>query len=266
MPVLNACVGPWLSPTERAKALATEHGLRLVRLQTSPFLLTGFVRHSDSKDETMVVYIEGDGLAWLNRTTLSPDPTPRDLLVLQLLLQDPTPKALYLGRPCQYIGGIHSGCNPDYWSTHRYAKEVVLSIDQAIDTVKQQLKAKRVGLVGYSGGGVIAAVLAARRTDISWLITVAANLDLTAWTHYHHVTPMIDSLNPVDFISRLQHLPQTHFIGGQDQQVPEVVIRSFLNHLPTFTPVTVRVIPNFNHSCCWAEQWSDLLAEIPFRK
>ncbi|MEO5330735.1 MAG: hypothetical protein H7839_01820 [Magnetococcus sp. YQC-5] len=259
---LWACAILGLSPTEQALSLAKTHNLQTIRLQSNEFLLTGFFRHEAPNHHLLVVYIEGDGLAWINRETLSPDPTPRDPVALRLMIQDPTPNALYLGRPCQYVGGQDKGCNPVYWSTHRYAKEVVASMSHAIDTIKQQFQARHVGLIGYSGGGVIAALLVASRSDVSWWITVAANLDLAAWTAHHQVTPMPASQNPVDFVARMQTVPQTHFIGGQDRQVPESVIRSFLHHFPASSPVTVRVVPDFSHGCCWVEQWPNLLAGL----
>ena len=56
--------------------------------------------------------------------------------------------------------------------------KVVRVSKQAIDTLKQQFQSEEIVLVGYSGGGAIAALVAARRADVADLISVAGNLDI----------------------------------------------------------------------------------------
>ncbi|MBF0215291.1 MAG: alpha/beta hydrolase [Magnetococcales bacterium] len=264
--LLAGCVGFWSTPTERLLDLARQGGLQRESWQSGPFHLTVLVRDSRPEAQTLVVYLEGDGLAWLDRNRLSPDPTPIDSPVVPMLLRDPAPKVLYLARPCQYVGGLASGCAPKYWSTHRYAPEVVTALSQAIDRAKGRLGVRQIGLIGYSGGGVIAALLAAARDDVAWWITVAANLDLTAWTRHHGVSSMPASRDPVDFVARLARLPQAHFMGGRDRQVPESVTRAFLDRLPPGTPLQSRVLADFDHGCCWSEAWPTLLDSVAFRR
>ncbi len=64
----------------------------------------------------MVVYIEGDGRAYVNRRTPSNDPTPGNPMALRLALADPSLRVLYLGRPCQYTRGgeplLHAVLDP----------------------------------------------------------------------------------------------------------------------------------------------------------
>ncbi|MBF0614864.1 MAG: alpha/beta hydrolase [Magnetococcales bacterium] len=259
---LAACAGFWSSPTERLLALAAQHQLQKITLSAGPFQLTGFLRNPETEVRILRIYLEGDGLAWSNRTTLSPDPTPTDSPVLTMMIRDPAPTALYLSRPCQLVGGITAGCPPQYWSTHRYAPEVVTAISTAIDQIKQQVDAQQIGLIGYSGGGVIAALLAANRQDVAWWITIAANLDLETWTRHHGVSPMPESLNPTQVIDRLASTHQIHFMGGRDQQVPETVTRAYLNRLPATTPLQTHLVPEFDHACCWADHWLELLTRL----
>ncbi|GAB2181920.1 hypothetical protein DLREEDagrD3_21430 [Denitratisoma sp. agr-D3] len=58
-----------------------------------------------------------------------------------------------------------------------------------LHTPALQLGARRLTLVGYSGGA--AALLAARCSDVVRLVTIAGNLDHRAWTRYHHITTLL---------------------------------------------------------------------------
>jgi len=55
----------------------------------------------------------------------------------------------------------------------RFAPEVINSFSRAIDTLKEKSGAKYVELVGYSGGGAIAVLVAAGRSDVVGVRTVA---------------------------------------------------------------------------------------------
>lgn len=210
------------------------------------------------------VYIEGDGRAFLTRTRPSADPTPRQPVALELALRDPAPSVVYLARPCQYLPSERRhGCSSQYWTTARYADPIVCAMNHAIDTVVKRAGASAVGLVGYSGGGTVAALIAARRNDVAWLVTVAANLDHAAWTGAHGVTPLAGSLNPVDFAERLRDLPQLHLRGGRDGIVPASVTESYLAKLGHPPAARVETYADFDHDCCWPEIWPRPLSRLP---
>ncbi|MBF0161071.1 MAG: alpha/beta hydrolase [Magnetococcales bacterium] len=263
---LPACTSLLQSRTERTLALARAHGLQSIVLHKGGFSLLALFKKTTSPTPLLVIYVEGDGVAWLDRSRLSPDPTPRDPLVLRLMVQDPNPAVGYLGRPCQYAEeGVHA-CPDRYWSSHRYAPEVVAAMGAAIDQMKEHLQSAEIGLVGYSGGGTVAALLAAERRDVRWLITIAANLDVAAWTRHHQVSPMPHSANPVDVADRLGPIPQWHFVGAEDERVPEVVLQSYLSHLPSPNAATLQRVSRMDHECCWEKAWPALLAQVPFRR
>ncbi|WP_414683398.1 lipase family protein, partial [Methylophaga sp. UBA5088] len=142
----------------------------------------------------LTIYIEGDGLAWLNRRKISSDPTPVDPLVLKLAVHDK--QAVYLARPCQYVKSDR--CDKKLWTSARFSTEVVESMNQAVTELKNQFQASSLRLIGYSGGGAIATLLAAERNDVDQLVTVTGNLDTTAWTEMQHISALTDSLNPAD--------------------------------------------------------------------
>ena len=239
--------------------MAEDTGWQRQQIPAGRFTLTGYAKGLDSAGRDLVVYIESDGYAWRSRWALSPDPTPRDPQGLRLALRDSGPRVLYLARPCQFARDAWQGCEPIYWSSHRYGEAVVAALDQAIDEVKTRVGASAVSLLGISGGGVVAALLAARRDDVAQLTTIAANLDHAAWTEHHEVSPLTGSLNPADFAERLEQIPQRHFVGAADDVVPPIIVESYLARMTDRSKTEIIVIPGFDHDCCWIDAWPGLL-------
>jgi len=101
-------------------------------------------------------------------------------------------------------------------------------------------------------------LLAAKRSDVIQLVTVAGNLDHVAWTSLHHISPLDGSLNPSDAWEALQAIPQLHFVGEKDQNVSVQVINAYLARFPLEHQPTVRVVKDFDHICCWKDQWAAL--------
>ena len=229
------------------------------RLHTGLFYLAIFARlppHSDF----LHVYIEGDGQAFSSRHSQSEDPTPKDPVALQLALRDPADAVLWIARPCQYLSDeALRTCPSRYWSGDRYSEEVIAATNAAIEAMVRKAGTRKIGLVGYSGGGTVATLVAARRTNVAWLVTVGANLDHALWTRLHGVTPLVGSLNPIDFAATLRSLPQRHLLGEHDQIVPPPVIDSYLDKLGRPPNARLQVIADFDHHCCWPERWPQLL-------
>lgn len=213
--------------------------------------------------KTLRVYLEGDGLAYVTPSKPAIDPTPTDPVALKLALADPTAGPVaWLGRPCQYTLPAHGRtCRTAYWTTSRYAPEVTDSLSAALDQLKQQSHAERLILTGYSGGGALAVLLAARRDDVAQVITVAADLDLGYWTHRDGLSPLSGSLDPAQLPPEtLARIPQLHFTGAKDRTVGTDVVQSYLKRLPPETPARLVEVPDFTHTCCWARDWADLLS------
>lgn len=260
---LAGCAG--LSPTDRlqqADQWAAQAGWQRQRVATDAFVLMAYVPQRRPQADTLTVYIEGDGLAWLSQSEVSPDPTPRNPVGLQLALRHPAGAAAYLARPCQYVQGQDARhCNAVFWTDARFAPDVVQATDQALTVLMRGAGARRLVLVGYSGGAAVAALVAARRKDVQQLVTVAGNLDTEAWTRLHHVSPLRGSLNPADAWAQLQGLPQLHFAGAQDRVVPPQLAQGFVNRFPENQRPQLRVLEGQDHGCCWAAAWPALAAE-----
>lgn len=255
-----------LSPQPRwlnAERLAAASGWKKVRLPADNFVLAGYMPESIKDSDTLTIYIEGDGMAWISESAPSDDPTPRKPVGLELALRHPRGAAVYLARPCQFVEGADAhGCTEVYWTNRRFAPEVVAATSQAIDELKQRFHARQLALVGYSGGGAVAALVAVRRKDVSLLVTVAGNLDHRAWTRQHHVSPLAGSLNPADEWEALLPVPQIHFAGGRDHIVGTEIAESYLAHFPAGRHPEMRVIADFDHACCWAERWPALVNQM----
>ena len=211
--------------------------------------------------EILAVYIEGDGRAYAGRNEPSLDPTPETPGALLLALAHAAPAVAYLGRPCQY--GLTPACTVADWTSSRFSEAALAAENALLDQAKAEAKAKRLLLCGWSGGGAVAALLAARRDDVALLVTVCGVLDSGLWTRLHGVAPLSGSLDPRDAAPRLGRMPQVHFSGARDATVPPEIAASFARNLPPGTPASFRVLPDLAHEpAAWAALWPRLAPRL----
>lgn len=246
---LVGCHGLPAGPERTAAAgrLAEEGRLAPFEAAPAPLPLRGFARLG-CPGQAIHVYIEGDGLAWISVSIPSSDPTPLNPVGLRLAVQDRACNVLYLGRPGQYGG---AAVDARYWLGARFAPEV---IDSYVAVLRAQ-PASLLRLTGYSGGGAVAALVAARLHTAGRpveLVTVAGNLDTATWTQRRKLSPMTASLNPADAAAALADVPQVHLAGRRDRQVPSWVLDAFLARLPGRDCVQV-VMVDADHAGPWSE-------------
>ena len=105
------------------------------------------------------------------------------------MAKDKSP-SIYLGRPCYFGLATSPNCTPAVWTHDRYSEKVVASMQAALEKYLQLHPYKHLMFVGYSGGGVLAMLLAARVPNTEKLVTIAANLDTDAWTQYHNYSSL----------------------------------------------------------------------------
>ncbi len=213
-------------------------------------------RKSGSSSTTLHVYIDGDGTPWIAGRPAD-DPTPRNALMLKLMSLDPISSA-YVGRPCYH--GLHSvdACSSRFWLSRRYGEEVVASLT---DVVKQLLRIgnyRHVTLIGHSGGGALAVLLASRLPETLAVVTVAANLDLAAWATYTEDDDLKDSLNPAALAPLGPSIKQYHFAGGKDDIVPPALMANAVKRLGS----NLIVIDDYDHVCCWERLWPNILDDV----
>jgi hypothetical protein len=252
---VSACSSGGAGRDETAASIARAAGLEAATVRGASFDLQTW-RRDDGRPGPLFVYVEGDGLAYLDARTPSSDPTPSDPVALRLAAADPGPAVLYIARPCQFAAGrADARCGVRDWTTGRFGVEVVASIDDVISRARAAHPERALVLVGYSGGGVIAALVAARRRDVALLVTVAAPLDVADWTRRMGVSPLDGAALPLD---RLPAVTTVAFAGGQDKVVPVASVASAVGKLGA--SATLIVEPGFDHRCCWARDWPGLRA------
>jgi hypothetical protein len=225
--------------------------IKLIKQDTHVNLEQPYVSH---------IYIEGDGNSWKTKYKLSDNPTPKQPLALKLAIQDKHPHVIYLARPCQYLQAPSKNCEAKYWSSHRYSETVVNGINEVLTQIKTQHPNTRFVLIGFSGGGTLAALLSSKRTDIAGLITVAGNLDHIALGKYHKVSPLKGSLNPIDYADQLRAIPQRHFVGAEDTTVPPWVAKHYVQNLQSDC-ASVNIMKNYGHHKGWEKHWPELIRQ-----
>lgn len=245
-----------------ANDIAAAAGFRSKVIDTGSFKLTSFYRLS-SQNKPINVYIEGDGLTRVTTYQISQNPTPIDPVALDLAVLDDAPNVVYIARPCQYTSFKEDkNCEPKYWDYSIFSEKIISSVDKAIGYYKDQAHAKEINLIGYSGGGGVAALLAARRDDVVTLRTVAGNLNHKAVTGYHDVSPLTDSLNPIDYAENLSKIPQHHFVGDMDTVVPVSIAKSYAQTVEKGNGcVNVSSLKGVTHYKGWSEKWKYLLEQ-----
>lgn len=131
---------------------------------------------------------------------------------------------------------------------------MLVAYDDALTQLKTRLGVQRFRLVEYSGGGVIAALLAARRSDVERLVTVAAPLALNDWVASHDLTPFSGSSDPV--LEPGQLPLAVHWVGEKDKIVPPNIVEHFVQKKGG----RIFIIPDYDHECCWTRDWASLVA------
>lgn len=243
-----------------AKDIAQHSGLSRNDIQTKTFLIATWSRITPPA-HLLRVYIEGDGFAWKSRTQPSDDPTPRNPIGLTLAAADKNQNVLYIARPCQFIGPpLPAHCETSVWTNDRFSPSVIDAMNDVLNHFVKQYPGVKLELIGYSGGGNIAAILAERRTDVRSLRTVAGNLDVAYVNATHHVSAMPDAVSAIDRASALQKMPQLHFSGDADKTVTPEVTQRFQRAVGGHCS-QVEVVRNMAHGSDWAAIWSQLLAK-----
>lgn len=241
--------------------LAAQHDHRLEIISSHPFPLAMGVPLKPITSTRVRLYIEGDGFAWATRSRPSLDPTPRNMLVARLAFEDPTP-SIYLARPCQYVKA--AGCHPRLWTNERFSDEVVTSFGHALDEIKLRYGNRDFELIGYSGGGALALLLAARRDDVAVVQTLAGNLSPRLWAELHQLNPLSGSLDPSDFIEQLRQVPQRHLAGGEDRIIPGALMQAYIDHLGESACVESAILANHSHTRGWEQSWRVYRGIPPF--
>jgi pimeloyl-ACP methyl ester carboxylesterase len=249
---LQGCSSAWV----RLNNTAQQAGVTRHVVAGEGFTHTIFVKAAAhaieaSVDVVPVVFIEGDGLPWRNHGWQpNPDPRPLHALAFNLFLTTPN-IAWYITRPCYDDSLATPACDSKVWTDARYSNENINSMAAALQRFAAQQQTSRLVLVGYSGGGALAVLLAARMPEVIGVVSIAANLDQQAWAQAHHYSPLIGSLNPATDTGDLR-MPHVALHGQRDDNVPASTLTAFATSHPT---TRWQYIDSYDHVCCWERDW-----------
>lgn len=226
------------TPAQHAQA-------RTFTLAGTPFSLYA-VEHSGNGHHAHI-FIEGDGRPWRSAGRLiADDPTPRRTPLLEQMLQTPAP-ALYLGRPC-YFGQRSEACHPMLWTFARYSEQVLHSMHTGLlQWLEQNPDIREITLVGHSGGGILALLLAERIPQVTAVTAMATPVDIDQWTDLHGYTRLFESINPAQLPHWRPGVSRQLLYGQQDKQVPADVFLPIARRIPD---ADVQLIKDAGHGCC----------------
>jgi hypothetical protein len=252
--ILTGCTG-YSTRQKSADATAHKYGFKSEIVKAGQFWLRTYQKITNP-ELPYVFYIEGDGFAFKNKYTISDNPTPIHSMMIRMAGMDYRSNVVYVARPCQYLeAGAMEYCDSSYWTKKRLAPEVVDGMNDAIKSIS---KGQPIDLIGYSGGGGIAVLIADRNKKVRSILTIAGLLDHKLFTEHHKVLPMIGSLNPIDVAYRLRNIPQLHMSGGKD-----VIVRpSIADHYVVTANsrcVKHQIRPDISHDKGWEGEWKDIL-------
>jgi len=224
-----------------------------------------FLKDRSKYQKKIRLYIESDGASWLWNTFPPSSPTPNRAFAATLAASDTSTSIAYISRPCQFIDAKRAqDCPSELWLKSRFSADAIQIVSNAIDEIKQHLEldsTSPIDLIGYSGGGVMATLLSAKRGDVNCLVTIAAPLDLDVWTNFHKVATLNQSIKLIELpmleIARLQAMHQSHFYGTQDTNVPFesiLTIQKLLGKNAQWLNVE-----HFDHHGPWIGAWPELL-------
>ncbi|WP_374533449.1 alpha/beta hydrolase family protein [Phenylobacterium sp.] len=235
--ILSACA---TAPVDR-------RGWTQMQIDAGGRPLQAGLRTAAGGGEVLVVVLEGDGRAHDVRGRPTRDPTPDHSVGRDIALAWPGDGVAWLARPCQYVRRLDKACAPPAWSRDRFGAAQIDTMAAGLDALKARTKARRLVLVGWSGGGVIAAVLATRRTDVEALVTLAAPLDLSAWATATQTTPL--AAPP---IAPRPEVVQLHLLGSRDRVAPPAALAPGARMLAGDRGAVE--VWDAGHACCWAAE------------
>ena len=207
----------------------------------------------------LIIYIEGDGMSWVDRFTISSNPTPTDPLAFKLALIDENDNVIYLARPCQFEWS--NNCNKDTWTFSQYSTSVLSSYKSIIEELSG--KHEEIHLVGYSGGAGIAMYLGSiGNKSVKSIRTVAGNINHNALTQLLNISNLSKSLNFYPIVKKTNKIPQVHYYGLDDRVVPNQLQILYKNQNTGNNCINIKSV-NATHDNGWEDFWTTNSGLLP---
>ena len=213
-------------------------------IETNTFKLASWQKVTNPKAK-FKVYIEGDGASFDAYGRPTNNPTPRGKLLREIAFNDYNENVIYLARPCQFVED--EMCSQRHWTTARFAPEV---INATFEAVKNIVKNNEVVLIGFSGGAQVAGLVSVAKNglNVSKLITIGGNLDHLAWTQYHKIPSLSESMSLTDYRKKYLMIPQVHYVGDEDVVIVPKLVYDFVGNRDL-----VRVVEGAKHNSGFEE-------------
>lgn len=253
----TSCAPAWLEYDHTA----TDLQINRSSINTKRFTIAIYSNESFGRIHTrpiIHVYFDGDGSPWRNTLSINDDPTPRQYLVLRLMSMDSTPSIL-IGRPCYHGFSHEPNCHPLLWTNQRYSEEVVSTMIEALNIILKKTGEPEIALIGYSGGGALAQLLAERIQKTRAVVTLAGNLDTNAWIKLHKYSPLDGSLNPAERLPLPPQILQINYVGRSDSNIPKHLIESYVSKKNQGEIVILDYVDHYNG---WLNFWPGILKDL----
>ncbi|CAD6878064.1 hypothetical protein [Methylomonas albis] len=244
------------TPAIRLHDQAMEFGFQALESEAAGFKLTSFTHLPLSAGKRLHVYLEGDGRPWERGLFPAADPTTRTSTVMALMASDPEP-TLYLGRPCYNGHADDPGCTQSLWTSARYGERVVAAMTQALTEFCTLNGYSEVVLIGHSGGGTLALLIAERLPQTVAVVTLAGNYDIDIWADHHGYQRLHDSLNPAKRAAK-PSIAEWHLLGQRDNNIPPALFQQALQQRPN---CNVQIV-DADHGHGWQAIWPHMLKRL----
>lgn len=220
------------------------------------YTLSSYYRPAANGGKRLHVYLEGDGRPWEQGLIAAADPTTRASLMLPLMAMDKS-AVLYLGRPCYNGRAGDAGCSKEMWTAARYGETVIAAMAKGLQNFCARYSYDEVVLIGHSGGGSLAILLAKHVPQTKALVTLAVNYDIDVWADYHGLQRLTGSANPAGVPN--VGIPEWHFLAENDRNIPADL---FFQKLKARRNSHVEIVPDIDHNHGWESIWPKILANL----
>jgi pimeloyl-ACP methyl ester carboxylesterase len=134
-------------------------------------------------------------------------------------------------------------------------------VSSLVQVLKQHVTNRKIVLVGHSGGGTLAMLMAEKLPNVEAVVTIAANLQVNKWAEYHHYSKLQGSLDPNLRKPLPAYIQQLHLYSPFDKVIRPEWIKAFSEKQGNSVLVE---LPVDGHSLAWLPFYSEFRKTLFF--